>query len=135
MSFRNVAVTSSFLILILLLAGCSGKPSIYERGGISTTDLLNNILDQTTSILSDVFNVQSAEAALPQLVGLNEEFDKLIEISGDLSPEGRQELAEKAARAMPGLKANARRINGQKGISDILGAEMNNLVFKLTELL
>ena len=135
MSFRNVAVTSSLLILVLLLAGCSGKPSIYERGGMSTTDLLNNILDQTTTVLSDVFNVESAEAALPQLVGLNEEFDKLIDVAGDLSDEGKQELADKAARAMPGLKANARRINGQKGISDVLGTEMNNLVFELTELL
>ncbi len=59
----------------------------------------------------------------------------MIDIADDLSPEGRQELAEKAARAMPGLKANARRINGQKGVGDILGEEINIMVFKLTELL
>jgi len=135
MNLRGMARAIFLLVLVLLVVGCSGKPSIYERGGISTTDLLNNILDQTTTVLSDVFNVESANAALPQLMSLNEDFDRLIEVSDELSPEGRQELAEKAARAMPGLKANARRINGQRGINDVLGEEINRMVFKLSELL
>ena len=135
MKFRNVSVVCLILALVVLTAGCSGKPSIYERGGINASDLLDNILDDTTNVLSDVINVESANAALPQLEIINEDFDALILIADDLSPEGRQVLAEKAARAMPGLKANARRINGQRGIGEVLGSEVNKMVFKLTELL
>lgn len=135
MSIRKISLVSLLLVLVVLGTGCSSKPGIYERGGMNATDLLNNILDQTTAVLSDVFNVDSAKEALPQLMSLNADFDTLFDVADDLSPEGRQELAEKAARAMPGLKANARRINGQKGISDVLGEEINRMVFKLTELL
>jgi hypothetical protein len=135
MNLRNVSMLSSTLIVVFLMMGCAGEPHIYERGGINATDHLNRLLDRTTMIVGDVFNVESANAALPELININEEFDKLIEISGELSDEGRQVLAEKAARAMPGLKGNARRINGQRGIGDVLGKEINKTVFKLTELL
>ncbi len=119
----------------LMVSGCGSKVSHLETGGINATDLLNNLLDKTNRVLSDVVNVETAKAALPQLESVNEGYDRLIEEMGDLTPAGRNEISEQAARAMPGLKGNARRMNSKAGIGDVLGQEMNKMVTKLSKLL
>ncbi len=123
------------LILVFSAAGCGSKTSHLETGGINATDLLNNLMDKTTRILSGVVNVDSAEAAKPQLEQVLEGFDQLIDEAGDLSPAARTQLSEDAARAMPGLKDNARRMNSKAGIDEILGPIMNEMVTKLSRLL
>ena len=131
---KMMPVLLMVLILVFSVAGCGGT-SHLEQGGINATDLLNNLMDKTTRILSGVVNVDSAEAAKPQLEQVIEGFDKLIDEAGDLSPAARTQLSEDAARAMPGLKDNARRMNSKAGIDEILGPVMNEMVTKLSRLL
>ncbi len=135
MKIRITLLLIVLLSLGLLTTGCGSKTSHLETGGINATDLLNNLLDKTNRILSDVVNVQTAEAALPQLEAVNEGYDQLIDEMSDLSPAGRAEISEQAAKAMPGLKDNARRMNSKEGIEDIIGPEMNKMVTKLSKLL
>lgn len=123
------------LAAILMLAGCGSKTSKLETGGIDANDVLTNLLDRTTRILSDVNNTLAAEEALPQLEKVNEGYDDLIKEAKNLSPGARQDLADQAAKAMPGLKDNARRINAMKGVDEVLGPVMNEMVGKLSQLL
>jgi len=132
---KKLLLLVTLLSLGLLLTGCGSKVSHLETGGINASDMLNNLLDKTNRILSDVVNVESAKAALPQLEAVNDGYDRLIEEMGDLSPAGRNEISEHAAKAMPGLKGNARRMNSKAGIEDIIGPEMNKMVTKLSRLL
>ncbi len=135
MKMKRIPMMVVLLTLGLLTTGCGSKVSHLETGGINATDLLNNLLDKTNRILSDVVNVETAKAALPQLEDVNEGYDRLIDEMGDLSPAARNEISEQAAKAMPGLKGNARRMNSKQGIEDILGPEMNKMVAKLAKLL
>jgi hypothetical protein len=135
MNRKRIQLLVALIALVVLAAGCGSKTSHLETGGINANDLLNTLTDKTTRILSDVVNVESAKAALPQLEAVNDGYDKLIDEAGDLSPAGRTQLSEQAAKAMPGLKDNARRINSKNGIDEILGPVMNQMVTKLSKLL
>ena len=131
---RRTRPLALVLALALLLAGCGSKTSELETGGINAVDLLNQLMSKTTRIVGGVTGVKAAEAALPELEQVNEDFDQLIDEAEKLSPGARGELAEEAARFMPGLKDNARRMNTMKGVDEILGPVMNEMVGKLAQL-
>ncbi len=135
MKLNRILITTALFALTLMAAGCGGGVSHLETGGINANDLLDNLTDKTTRILSDVVNVEAAKMALPQLEAVNDGYDKLIDEAQDLSPNARIELSEQARKAMPGLKENARRMNRKSGVDEILGAEMNKMVSKLSKLL
>ena len=135
MKLNRILIPVAILAMVLVASGCGSKVSHLETGGINANDLLDNLTDKTTRILSDVVNVEAAKAALPQLQAVNDGYDRLIDEAEDLSPNARIELSEQARRAMPGLKENARRINSKNGIDDIIGQEMNKMVTKLSKLL
>lgn len=135
MKLNRILITAAIFAMVLMAAGCGSKVSHLETGGINANDLLDNLTDKTTRILSDVVNVEAAKAALPQLEAVNDGYDQLIDEADDLSPNARIELSEQARKAMPGLKENARRINRKNGVDEIIGAEMNKMVTKLSKLL
>jgi hypothetical protein len=135
MKLNRILVPVAILAMILMAAGCGSSVSHLEKGGINANDLLDNLTDKTTRILSDVVNVEAAKAALPQLQAVNEGYDRLIDEAQDLSPNARIELSDQARKAMPGLKENARRMNSKRGVEDIIGPEMNKMVTKLSKLL
>lgn len=135
MKLNRILITAAILALVLAAAGCGSSVSHLETGGINANDLLDNLTDKTTRILSDVVNVEAAKAALPQLEAVNDGYDQLIDEAEDLSPNARIELSEQARKAMPGLKENARRMNRMNGVDEIIGAEMNRMVTKLSKLL
>ncbi len=135
MKLKTTLIAATILALALATLGCGGGVSHLETGGINANDLLDNLTDKTVRILSDVVNVESAKAALPQLEAVNDGYDQLIDEVGDLSPNAKIQLSDQARKAMPGLKDNARRINRTSGVDDILGVEMNKMVSKLSKLL
>ena len=127
------------LMLAALLAvttGCGGKnqTSPLETGGIDALDWLKTLNNRTTRILGEITGVQAAEAALPQLQAVSTDYDELIKQADKLSPAARQELADEAARIMPGLKANAVRIGSMKGAGELLAPTLQELVDKVARL-
>ena len=122
-------------ISVLFLVGCGGsEPSQLETGGINANDMITNLMDRTSRIMSDVTSVPTAEAALPELEKVNEDYDRLIKESDRLSQGARADLAQQASRYMPGLKDMARRVGSWKGVSDVLGPTMNEIVGKMAQL-
>ena len=135
MKIRMSLTVMVALSVIALLAGCGGnKPHELERGGLNAGDLMQSLLDRTTATLSGVTSMPTAEDALPVLEGINEEFENLRKTQGDLSDQGQADLSELAARAMPGLKDNWRRINTQS-YGDVLRPVMEDMIGMLTEML
>jgi hypothetical protein len=125
-----------FLVSVFFLAGCGGGNSQnMELGGINTGDMLDGLLSRTMRTLGTVNSMQSAEAAVPQLKAINDDFDDLIYHLPKLSEEGRVEMSKKAKRSMPEIQDMARRINEMQGLGTILGPEMNAMVEKLGLLL
>ena len=59
---------------------------------------------------------------------------QLCQWATSLSESGRAEIATEAARALPGLRDNARRINNSNGI-DLLGPTLNTMVAQLSQML
>ncbi len=135
MKMKRTSLLLTLLAMVLMIVGCGSKTSHLEMGGINANDLLDNLTDKTTRILSNVVNVESAKAALPQLEAVSDGYDNLIDEAGDLSPAARSRLSEQAVKAIPGLKDNARRMNSKQGIDEILGPVMNQMVTKLSKLL
>ena len=137
MIFRNILLSTWALILVLGLAGCGGggnSPNM-ELGGINTGDMLDGLLDRTMRTLGSVNSIQSAEAAVPQLKAINDDFDDLIYHLPKLSPEGRNEMSNKARTAFPEINDMARRINEMGSLGKILGPEMDAMVEKVKFLL
>jgi len=127
---------AAFLLAALFLAGCGGGNSPnMELGGINTGDMLDGLLARTYRALGSVNSMQSAEAAVPQLQAINDDFDDLIYHIPKLSDDGRTEMSKKAKRAMPEIQDMARRINDMQGLSDILGPSLDTMVDKLGQLL
>ena len=134
MKTRHIVSTILLLAAFTLMTGCSSKPHELERGGLNAGDIMTSLLDRTMTTLGGVTSRISAEEALPVLEGINEEFEKLGDTKGDLSDQGQADLSEQAAKAMPGLKDNWRRVNMQS-YGDILRPVMEDLIVNLTGLL
>jgi hypothetical protein len=136
MKFRHGIPAAVFLLAALFLAGCGGGNSPnMELGGINTGDMLDGLLARTFRALGNVNSMQSAEAAVPELQAINDDFDDLIYHIPKLSEDGRTEMSKKAKKAMPEIQDMARRINDMQGLSDILGPSLDTMVDKLGQLL
>ena len=135
MKTRFIITTVFAFAIFALLAGCGGsKPHELERGGLNAGDLMQSLLDRTMTTLAGITTRQSAEESLPVLEEINMEFRNLIETKGDLSEAGQADLSDQAAKAMPGLKDNWRRIN-MSSYGDILRPAMDEMMVHLTDLL
>lgn len=136
MYFHRIALSTMVLVLLLGLTACGGSNSQnMELGGINTGDMFDGLLDRTFRALGSVNSMQSAEAAVPQLKAINDDFDDLIYHIPKLSDEGRTEMSKKAKKALPEVQDMAARINDVPGLSGVLGPSMNTMVEKLGLLL
>ena len=133
----KIVLNTLILVLIAGLAGCGGGGNSQEMelGGINTGDMLDGLLNRTFRALDSVNSMQTAEAAVPQLDAINDDFDDLIYHIPKLSEQGRAEMSMKAKKALPEIQDTAQRINEIPGLADILGPSMNTMVEKLTLLL
>ena len=128
------------LILAGLLAaavGCGGKnqTSHLDTAGIDAVDVMQTLNARTTRIFGEITGMDAAEAALPQLQAVSADYDKLLAEADKLSPTTRQALADEAARIMPGLKANTKRIGAMKGAGELLAPTMQELLDKVAKLM
>lgn len=132
MIFHRFAMGVLVLVLLLGLAGCGGGNSPeMELGGINTGDYLDGLLDRTMRALGSVNSMDSANAAVPVLEAINDDYDDLIYHLPKLSENGRNDMSKKAKQAMPQIQDMARSINDMPGLSDILGPSMNSMVEKI----
>lgn len=122
------------LILLASLAGCGGGEPEVETGW-TTSDDLTILMDKVNRTLSKVINVDSAKAAKPALEEVDEDLDKLAERMDSLNSSDQQKIREQAAKTIPGLKDNARRINNMQGVDKILGPLMTDIVGKMSAFL
>ncbi len=132
MKIQRTVIQVAMILLIVGLAGCGSQPE--PDTGFTATDDMHGLLDRVTRTLSGVNNTATAEEALPVLEMVSEEFDLLIKRLPNLTETGRAQIATQAARALPGMRDNARRINNSDGI-DMLGPTMNTLVGQLSQML
>jgi hypothetical protein len=135
MNKRLTLITVFTFVALVGMTGCGGnEPHELERGGLNANDLMTSLLDRTMTTLGSVTSVQSAEEALPAFEEITDEFEMLVETKGDLSEEAQADLSAQAARAMPGLKDNWRRVNMQS-YGAVLRPVMDQLMGYLTQLL
>ena len=136
MKLRNGIPAAVILVLVLFLAGCGGGNSQeMELGGINTGDYLDGLLARTSRTLGSINSMESAEAAVPHLQAINDDYDDLIFHLPKLSEKGRTDMAKKAQKALPGIQDMARRINDTPGLSSVLGPQMDAMVDKIAQLL
>lgn len=136
MKLSNGIPATVFLLLVLFLAGCGGGNSPeMELGGINTGDVLDGLLARTFRALGGINSMESAEAAVPVLKAINDDYDDLIYHIPKLSEKGRDNMSKKAKKALPEIQDMARRINDTPGLSSILGPEMDAMVDKIGQLL
>jgi hypothetical protein len=125
------------VVMVVGLAGCggSGNSEEMELGGINTGDMLDGLLNRTYRALGSINSMQTAQAAVPQLEAINDDFDDLIYHVPKLSEKGRAEMSQKAKKALPEIQDMTRRIGEIPGLNDIIGPSLNAMVEKLTLLL
>ena len=124
------------LLAVLCLAGCGGGNSPeMELGGINTGDYLDGLLSRTFRALGSINSMESAEAAVPVLKAINDDYDDLIYHIPKLSEKGRADMSKKAQKALPEIQDMARRINDTPGLSGVLGPSMDAMVEKIGLLL
>jgi len=136
MKLSHVFPAAVFLLLIIAVAGCGGGNSPeMELGGINTGDYLDGLLDRTFRALGGINSMESAEAAVPLLKAINDDYDDLIYHIPKLSEKGRTDMSKKARKALPEIQNTAQRIKDTPGLSAILGPSMDSMVEKIGLLL
>ena len=136
MIFAQFARFALVLALLAGAVGCGGGNSQeMELGGINTGDMLDGLLARTMRALNSVNSMETAQAAVPVLDAINDDFDDLIYHVPKLSENGRAEMAAKAKKSLPQIQDMAARINDMPGLSGVLGPSMNAMVEKITLLL
>ena len=123
-------------LLVVMLAvactGCGGQPktSPLETGGIDAIDILTTLNARTTRVLGTVTGAAAAEAARPDLELISSQYDDLLNQAKGLSPTARAQLADQAARILPGLKDNAVRISSMRG-GEVLTPVLREIIDKV----
>lgn len=136
MKTRHTGLIMTLLSGMVLLAACGGSNSKdMELGGINTGDFLDGLMSRTQKTLASVNSIATAQAAVPQLKAINDDFDDLIYHLPNLSEKGRADIAKKAKRDLPQIQDMAGRINDNSSLRSILGPEMNLMVEKIGMLL
>ena len=137
MKIRTTILAGLVLLLLTAAAGCGKSTSddVRMAGNIPIDEALPALLDRTTRTLSSISSSAEAETALPQLEALNEDFDELLKHSKNLSPDARSRVSSQAAEALPGIKDMARRLRENAGFDNILGPTVNDMVWKIEQLL
>jgi len=129
----------SICVLMVLLfngAGC-GSSSSGEMvlAGIDLGEMLDGLLKRTMRTLSTVKDESSAQAAVMELTAINSDIDDLIYHAPKLSPAGQAELSAKVAETLPTVQETTQYINSIRGLTNILGPVMEDMVHKLTTLM
>ncbi|MCK5354658.1 MAG: DUF937 domain-containing protein [Methyloprofundus sp.] len=101
-------------------------------GNVNLEKNLTDIFDNTKQILSGVTDAGTAGIALSSLSGVNQSLDSLINLAGQLPPEGKQMLASLTNRLSSGLDSTIDQVYKVPGAGNVLGESINTLRQKLS---
>lgn len=101
-------------------------------GNVNLEKNLTDIFDNTKQILSSVVDADTAGIALSSLAGVNQSLDSLINLAGQLPPEGKQMLASLTNRLSLGLDSTIDQVYKVPGAGNVLGESINTLRQKLS---
>ena len=134
---RNLHARLTVLALVLLVAGCGGnKPSEdVKLGGIALTDVLDGLMVRTKQALAGIRSMETAQASVPRLVEINDDFEDLRYHAPKLSPAGQDELAKSARKHQPEVVAMVRAVRDSPALYDIMGEEMEKMLGQLNWLM
>jgi hypothetical protein len=137
MSRRPSPVPCFIGLVLLLFAGCGGsKPSEdVKLGGIALTEVLDGLMNRATRTLSGINGLTAAEAAVPQLRAINDDFEDLRFHAPKLPEAGQTELAKRARHHYPQLEAMVGAVQRSPALASLLGAEMDRMLAHLSMLM
>ena len=137
MSRRPSSVPCFIGLALLLLAGCGGsKPSEdVKLGGIALTEVLDGLMNRANRTLSGINGLAAAEAAVPELQAINDDFEDLRFHAPKLPEAGQNELAKRARGHQPQLEAMVQAVRRSPALASLLGTEMDRMLEHLNMLM
>lgn len=134
---RLARFAAVFAVSAVVLAGCGGsKPSEdVKLGGIALTDVLDGLLTRANRALGGIQSLETAQAAVPELHVVNDDFVDLRFHAPKLSPAGQDELAKRARQHQPELHGMVRAVQESPALAEIMGTEMEEMLGHLSWLM
>lgn len=133
---RRLLVPCALCLLMLVQAGCASKPSEDVRlGGIALTDVLDGLVKRANRVLSTINGLEAADAAVPELKAINDDFEDLRFHAPKLSAKGQDELAKRAKKYYNDINGMTAAVLDSPALATRIGGEMEAMLGHLTALM
>ena len=123
-------------LVLVLLAGCASAPSEdVKLGGIALTEVLDGLAKRTVRVMQSINGLDAADAAVPELRIINDDFEDLRYHAPKLSEKGQQELAKHANKYYPQLNSMVQMVMDSPPLANRIGGEMEAMLGHLQALM
>ena len=117
------------------LAACDKAEQAVQKTDLGAVTELTKLIGTATKSLSGITDLESAQAALPDLQGVDTDLGKLMENVKDMSPEQKSKLTSAVTKAMPQLEGAVSKITSMPGVGDVVGPTLTSLQSKFKSLM
>lgn len=123
-------------------AGNAGNTNTPAQAGSMTLDTagltlgreVTTVVRNLTEQLGGIHDLASAQAALPQLQGMDTKLNELATKASSLTPESKDALSGMVKGVMPELEAQVAKLGDMPGVGTVVMPTVNSLLSKVRSL-
>ena len=128
----------SLLVLIVFLAttaGCGGGDKALDTAGLNLGREATSLLGNLTQKLGSIQDLQSAQAALPDLQKFDGDLSSIVDKAKALSPESKNAFAGMVKGALPALESATARLSEMEGVGAAIMPTVDSILSKVRGLI
>jgi hypothetical protein len=143
---RWVIIAAVILVILYFVSGMLGKnEGTAERasmvgtqdlvvGGVNLGDSVTDLFSSLGKSLGSITDVASAQAALPDLSGIQDQLGTLERAADSLPPAGRSALSSMVDASLPSISRTADKLLKDSAIAPIVKPTLDNILGRLSAL-
>lgn len=118
---RTGVLLAACLVLLGATTGCDKAQQTLEKTDLGATSDLTKLVTKAVDSLGGIHDVESAQAALPALKGMNLDLGKLVTKFNEMSPEKKSQLSAAVSKALPQLDGAITKVTSVPGVGEVVG--------------
>ena len=128
-----------FVILTLLAAfatftGCDKAEQALEKTDLGASADITKLISKAAEMVGGIKDIESAQAALPALKGVDVDLGKLVQKVSEMTPDQKTKLVGAVSKVLPQLEGAIDKVSAIPGVGGIVGPTLDSLKSKFNSL-